>query len=415
MKKIKYHCFINFLVIVVILFPLFCNQKNKESEEKKTPPKQIIENESKIDKKANKKLLTQQFDKNQLWQYLQKILSFGPRCSQYCEGHKKVIEYFNQQMETTADKTIVQDFSQDIFLPDPETGDRRYFTVEMANVIGRFRLDLKQRLLVGGHFDTRAFADEGPPDKHGSDPVIGANDGGSGPAVLLALADRLQKTSQFLTWGIDIVFTDGEEVGTTDRMQDYFLGSKHYVSVMDKQNLRPTEVIILDMIGGGEIVAIPKNEYEPLLAKHRSKKDILAKLANGNRQTMFFKIQELNEHQTELGESCYKDLMEYKKGFTVPIDRNSYYHAKDLVLEVFGLAKKLQLPGFIPEVLIQITDDHIAFHEYGIPAMLLIDFDHPRHSYADTLDICSKDSLWQTATLVWNYIYENKMQKSDST
>ncbi len=96
----------------------------------------------------------------------------------------------------------------------------------------------------------------------------------------------------------------------------------------------------------------------------------------------------------------------------IPIERNSYRVAPDIVNELWDLAEKLKLPAFQNRLGYDIYDDHVPLWEVAeIPAIDLIDFNYPnqRENYWHTLnDIpqnCSPESLDQVGRLLTNYIY----------
>ncbi len=96
----------------------------------------------------------------------------------------------------------------------------------------------------------------------------------------------------------------------------------------------------------------------------------------------------------------------------IPIERNSYRIAPDIVNELWDLAEKLKLPAFQNRLGYDIYDDHVPLWEVAkIPAIDLIDFNYPnqRENYWHTLnDIpqnCSPESLDQVGRLLTNYIY----------
>ncbi|UCC11407.1 MAG: M28 family peptidase [candidate division WOR-3 bacterium] len=71
----------------------------------------------------------------------------------------------------------------------------------------------------------------------------GANDGGSGVALLLSLADTLEKNPA--ERGIDIIFFDGEDVGKADR-----IGSQHFAEqCRDEYSF----IVVIDMVGDKDL------------------------------------------------------------------------------------------------------------------------------------------------------------------
>ena len=80
----------------------------------------------------------------------------------------------------------------------------------IKNIIGVINPGASQRLLLLAHWDTRPWADNDPDPSNHTKPVMGANDGASGVAVLLQLARQLN--AENTTLGVDIVlaiFTAG--------------------------------------------------------------------------------------------------------------------------------------------------------------------------------------------------------------
>jgi Zn-dependent M28 family amino/carboxypeptidase len=116
----------------------------------------------------------------------------------------------------------------------------------LANIIGSFYPGEKRRFLLAAHYDTRPWADEDEdPDAH-SQPILGANDGASGVAVLLEMAGILG-SHRPKGLGVDLVFFDGEDYGRSGDTQHYLLGSKHFAANLG--GYRPQGGILLDMVG----------------------------------------------------------------------------------------------------------------------------------------------------------------------
>jgi len=97
-------------------------------------------------------------------------------------------------------------------------------------------------ILLGAHYDTRIFADYDPDPLLRGEPVPGANDGGSGVAVLLELARTLPEE---LPVPIQIVFFDAEDNGGIEDW-DWILGSRAFVEHLENP---PSAAIIVDMVG----------------------------------------------------------------------------------------------------------------------------------------------------------------------
>ena len=105
-------------------------------------------------------------------------------------------------------------------------------TLDMVNIELVFHGKTKKApLLLGAHYDTRPFADEEKDPYSQKLPIVGANDGGSGTAVLLALAQYLHAHKPERP--VRLVFFDGEDYGAKFS-SNYFLGSKHYAAQLEK-------------------------------------------------------------------------------------------------------------------------------------------------------------------------------------
>lgn len=121
-----------------------------------------------------------------------------------------------------------------------ETQEFAYNGVQVRNIIGK--KGQGPVIILGAHYDTRPQADRDPTDR--SQPVMGANDGGSGTAVLLELSRVLgeQATKQAEIW---LVFFDAEDHGDLQGWP-WSVGASR---VADSLTIRPEYVIVVDMVG----------------------------------------------------------------------------------------------------------------------------------------------------------------------
>jgi glutaminyl-peptide cyclotransferase len=121
-----------------------------------------------------------------------------------------------------------------------ETQEFTYRDTPVRNIIGR--LGTGPVVIVGAHYDTRRSADMEDP----SQPVMGANDGASGAAVLLELARTLDRDR--LRNEIWLVFFDAEDDGRLDGW-DWCVGSGY---MAENLAITPEAVVVLDMIGDAD-------------------------------------------------------------------------------------------------------------------------------------------------------------------
>ncbi|MBI5208953.1 MAG: M28 family peptidase [Elusimicrobia bacterium] len=136
---------------------------------------------------------------------------------------------------------------QDFQATDPRSG-RRW---PMSNVVGRWRPEAPCRFLLGSHFDARHEAEMEADPARKPLPIEGANDSGSGVAVILALAARFEAIVPKGA-GVDVVFFDGEEMGYPDA-GGYCMGSRRYAEDLPAGG-RPRFGVILDMVAAPDAV-----------------------------------------------------------------------------------------------------------------------------------------------------------------
>jgi Zn-dependent M28 family amino/carboxypeptidase len=118
-------------------------------------------------------------------------------------------------------------------------------TLQLVNIIARFQLDSRERIVIGAHWDSRPMADMDPDASHRNQPIPGANDGASGVAVILQLARLFSQEPPPV--GVDLVLFDGEDSGQSGDLQSWCLGSRYYA--MNLRGELPRWGIVLDMIG----------------------------------------------------------------------------------------------------------------------------------------------------------------------
>lgn len=160
-------------------------------------------------------------------------VAFGPRVPGTA-GHAAQLAWMTDRLRSWADTVLLQTFEH----THSQTGER----LSLTNVIARFRPEEDRRLLLLAHWDTRPTSDAAAAELQDT-PVPGANDGGSGTAVLLEVARMLAATPPEI--GVDILLVDGEDFGPTTA--DMFLGARHYA--LNPLAPEPVYGVLLDMVG----------------------------------------------------------------------------------------------------------------------------------------------------------------------
>lgn len=248
-------------------------------------------------------------------------VAFGPRVPGTV-GAQRGGDWIIARMRERADTVVVQTWTQTL-------SDGRQVT--LRNILARFRPELPDRVLYLTHWDTRPVSDGSNDPAERKLPMPGANDGASGVGLFVALGDALKKTPPSV--GVDLLFVDGEDYGTFDKMQDVLMGSTYFAAHLPAPGYRPIFGVLWDMIGD-------------------------------------------------------KDL-------TIKQEENSVVSAPEVVRRVWDQAKELGHDDvFLEEQTVPITDDHIPLLKVGLRVIDVIDLDYPyHHRPSDTIDKISALSL----------------------
>jgi len=194
------------------------------------------------------------FDGNNAYKYLVKQCDFGSRAPG-SRGYVECRDYLTRTLRLFADRVTTQSFMLN-FSP-PETN------VSATNIIAQFQPEKQNRILLCAHWDTRPWADHDPDPKNRDKPILGANDGASGVAVLLEMATLFHKNKPPV--GVDIVLFDGEDEGHEGIDRSYAKGSAAFARQM-ASHFRPQYGILLDMIGDADLQIYKEaysNKYAP--------------------------------------------------------------------------------------------------------------------------------------------------------
>ncbi len=261
-----------------------------------------------------------EFDGETALSYVETQLSLGPRIPN-TEGHRRTGDWILDLLRTRADSLEVQAFTHVTVDAD---------TLQLRNFIGRFLPERQDRIVFLAHWDTRPHADRSTNVGHQRLPVPGANDGASGVALLLGVADVLAKDPP--AFGVDLVFLDGEDYGDWDVGKDVLLGSRYYATSADRDS-PPLFAVVWDMVGDADLRILQERNSVA------GAPEVVERVWNRAR---------------ELG---YGRVFRATLGHTV-------------------------------------TDDHIPLLDAGIRAIDVIDFDYPHwHTTEDTVDKVSAQSL----------------------
>jgi glutaminyl-peptide cyclotransferase len=176
------------------------------------------------------------FNGRRAFDFLTDQTAFGPR-NPNSKGHAECLSYLTTRLRECTNDVRLQEFTHEGY--DAER-------LVLTNIIASFHQEAGTRILLCAHWDTRPRADQDENEEFRRKPILGANDGASGVAVLLEIAAILSSNPPPV--GVDIVLFDGEDYGREGDHANYLLGSRYFASVIPTTN-QPKFGILLDMVG----------------------------------------------------------------------------------------------------------------------------------------------------------------------
>ncbi len=197
-------------------------------------------------------------------------------------------------------------------------------------------------LWLGAHYDTRPVCDLEADPELAAVPLTGANDGASGVAVLLHLAEIFAADPP--PRRVALLFFDGEDSGVSGDLDSYCLGSSRLAARWNDfgsplAGERPEALVVVDMVG--------------------------------------------------------------ERNLDLPMEAFSRRSAGDWLTALYDRAAAMDLPAFRAEPGRTVYDDHVPFIREGLRAVDLIDFDFPEwHTVGDVPAICDPWSLAQVGRLL---------------
>lgn len=307
-NKIKYSIFIFSILIIFLL--ISCGEE--------------LPNQKPLFQIGNNYQLPK-FDEENAYDQIKKQTLFGPR-NPGSLGHKKALNYFQEEFEKYCDSLILQTFSYNGY-----NNER----LELTNIIAKFNPTEKNRIIICAHWDTRPRAEHDADSTKRNFPIIGANDGASGCGIILELARLLNETE--INYGVDLILFDGEDYGKESDLENFCLGSKYFAANLP-EGYAPVFAILIDMVGDKEAsFYIEQNSarYAP---------DILNLVWNiaASVQADIFKREEKS--------SVYDDHIPLNRGgiravdiidgeligANTPVERRNYWHTHNDTMENIG-------------------------------------------------------------------------------
>ena len=186
------------------------------------------------------------FNADSAYAYCKAQCDFGPR-TMNSEAHDRCGDWIMAKFRQFGCTVTPQRVTLDGYDGTP---------LRSTNIIASYRPELPERILLCAHWDSRPWADNDPDSANWRKPVMGANDGASGVAVLLEVARQLGSDTTKLNVGVDFVCFDAEDWGVprwstaTDNGDSWALGAQHWSANPHKAGYKARFGILLDMVGG---------------------------------------------------------------------------------------------------------------------------------------------------------------------
>ncbi len=188
------------------------------------------------------------FNADSAYLYCQQQCDFGPR-TMNSDAHELCAKWMEEKFtqygyRVTLQKTDLKGYDGTL--------------LQSTNIIAQSPVATEaaaSRILICAHWDSRPWADNDPDSTNWHKPVMAANDGASGVAVMLELARLLQQNDSMKV-AVDFICFDAEDWGVPQWSQvssenSWALGSQYWAAHPAPLNPKSYQYgILLDMVGG---------------------------------------------------------------------------------------------------------------------------------------------------------------------
>ncbi len=286
------------------------------------------------------------FNESNAYNHISSQLDFGFRVPG-TTAHNNCADWIYNQIQTYVDEVDIHDFSIQ------KESQPSYYC---QNILGKINTNKSKIVILGAHWDSRNVAEKDTYNQ--SQPIPGANDGGSGVGVLIELSRVFSLYKDNLDCQIWFLFLDAEDQGYSRGMYgleywDWSEGSKKFVEDIeefyDSKSEKIDSFILIDMVGGTDLQFIRETNSDAILHN-----------------------------------------------------------------QIFREGRKLGYNSAFPfnPTEMAVIDDHIAFRDYGVPVIdLIIDFVNGEwdyhHTHSDNLDNIDPTSLKIIGQTIESYIKSN--------
>ncbi len=192
-----------------------------------------------------------EFNQDSAYAFCAAQCSFGPR-TMNSPAHEQCLQWIQQRF---------QQYGCQVTLQNADLKGYDGTVLHSTNIIAASPKSQLPRVLLCAHWDSRPWADNDPDSANWHKPVMAANDGASGVAVMLELARLLQQHDS-ASVAVDFICFDAEDWGVPQWSDEvdadsWALGAQHWASDYASRNTNPASsspsydyAILLDMVGG---------------------------------------------------------------------------------------------------------------------------------------------------------------------
>lgn len=185
-----------------------------------------------------------EFCEDSAYAFVAEQCQFGPR-TMNSEAHEACGDYIAETFKRLGAVVYDQYADAKLFNGTP---------VKMRNIVASFHPERAERILIAGHWDSRAWADNDPNEANHNTPIDGANDGASSVGVMMEIARqlRLDSDSNKVKVGVDLICWDAEDSGESGggSSNSWCLGSQYWSGFRHVNGYTARYGINLDMVGG---------------------------------------------------------------------------------------------------------------------------------------------------------------------
>ena len=191
--------------------------------------------------------VTVEFNADSAYTFCAAQCSYGPR-TMNSEAHERCGEWIKQKFEQ---------YGYQVEMQKADLKGYNGTILKSTNIIASRQLSAvshqpSSRILICAHWDSRPWADNDPDEANWRKPVMAANDGASGVAVMLELA-RLIQQNDSATSAVDFICFDAEDWGVPQWEEEangdsWALGAQYWAANYSKPSYQFG--ILLDMVGG---------------------------------------------------------------------------------------------------------------------------------------------------------------------